>query len=153
MCASPLSPRHAQPDWMGGGLASRQIMHDALPSAAIFGSRRVLLSGSGRQKSESHHRLVYSLQGKENWSSFSGPPLKQTKNASDRIPPCSRHVRPSGVQQRGLKKAAERPSAGSRETAGRSSAGSVTAAAVRKDKERKVEIEAWSAITVAVPHM
>ncbi len=66
---------------------------------------------------------------------------------------CARPVRPSGVQQRGLKKAAERPSAGSRETAGRSSAGSVTAAAVRKDKERKVEIEAWSAITVAVPHM
>jgi hypothetical protein len=24
MCASPLSPRHAQPDWMGGGLVSRQ---------------------------------------------------------------------------------------------------------------------------------
>jgi hypothetical protein len=37
MCASPLSPRHAQPDWMGGGLVSRQMMHDALPSAAIFG--------------------------------------------------------------------------------------------------------------------
>ena len=35
MCASPLSPRHAQPDWMGGGLVSRQIMHDALRSAAI----------------------------------------------------------------------------------------------------------------------
>ncbi len=27
MCASPPSPRHAQPDWMGGGLASRQMMH------------------------------------------------------------------------------------------------------------------------------
>ena len=27
MCASPLSPRHAQPDWMGGGLVSRQMMH------------------------------------------------------------------------------------------------------------------------------
>ena len=25
MCASPLSPRHAQPDWMGGGLVSRQM--------------------------------------------------------------------------------------------------------------------------------
>ncbi len=35
MCASPLSPRHAQPDWMGGGLVSRQMMHDAPPSAAI----------------------------------------------------------------------------------------------------------------------
>ena len=58
-----------------------------------------------------------------------------------------------GVQLRGLKKAAERPSAGSRKIAGRLSAGSVTAAAVRKDKERKVDIEAWSAITVAVPHM
>jgi hypothetical protein len=34
MCASPLSPRHAQPDWMGGGLVSRQMMH-APPSAAI----------------------------------------------------------------------------------------------------------------------
>ena len=52
-----------------------------------------------------------------------------------------------------FKKAAERPSARSRETAGRSSAGSVTAAAVRKDKERKVKIEAWSALTVALPHM
>jgi hypothetical protein len=35
MCASPLSPRHAQPDWIGGGLVSRQMMHDAPPSAAI----------------------------------------------------------------------------------------------------------------------
>ena len=35
MCASPLSLRHAQPDWMGGGLVSRQMMH-APPSAAIF---------------------------------------------------------------------------------------------------------------------
>ena len=34
MCASPLSPRHAQPDWMGGGLVSRQMMH-APPSATI----------------------------------------------------------------------------------------------------------------------
>jgi hypothetical protein len=34
MCASPLSPRHAQPDWMGGGLVSRQMMH-APPSAVI----------------------------------------------------------------------------------------------------------------------
>jgi hypothetical protein len=34
MCASPLSPRHAQPDWMGGGLVSRQMMH-APQSAAI----------------------------------------------------------------------------------------------------------------------
>jgi hypothetical protein len=34
MCASPLLPRHAQPDWMGGGLVSRQMMH-AAPSAAI----------------------------------------------------------------------------------------------------------------------
>jgi hypothetical protein len=42
MCASPLSPRHAQPDWMGGGLVSRQMMH-APPSAAIFGSNRPIL--------------------------------------------------------------------------------------------------------------
>ncbi len=35
MCASPLSPRQAQPDWMGGGLVSRQMMH-APPSAAIY---------------------------------------------------------------------------------------------------------------------
>jgi hypothetical protein len=34
MCASPLSPRHAQPDWMGGGLVSRQMLH-TLPVAAI----------------------------------------------------------------------------------------------------------------------
>ena len=34
MCARPLSPRHAQPDWMGGGLVSRQMMH--APPAAIF---------------------------------------------------------------------------------------------------------------------
>jgi hypothetical protein len=26
MCASPPSPRQAQPDWMGGGLVSRQMM-------------------------------------------------------------------------------------------------------------------------------
>jgi hypothetical protein len=38
MCASPLSPRHAQPDWMGGGLVSRQMMHTP-PSAAIPLSR------------------------------------------------------------------------------------------------------------------
>ncbi len=51
MCASPLSPRHAQPDWMGGGLVSRQMMHDALPSAAIFGllwiGQAVEVSGVG----------------------------------------------------------------------------------------------------------
>ena len=35
MCARPPSPRHAQPDWMGGGLVSRQMMH-APPSAAIY---------------------------------------------------------------------------------------------------------------------
>ena len=34
MCASPLSPRHAQPDWMGGGLVSRQMMH--APPSVIF---------------------------------------------------------------------------------------------------------------------
>ena len=54
---------------------------------------------------------------------------------------------------RSLERAAERPSAGSRKTAGSPSAGSVTAAAVRKDKERKVEIEVWSALNVALPHM
>jgi hypothetical protein len=83
----------------------------------------------------SHHRLVYSVQGKENWSSFSVPVLRQNTKldiADRQSIACSRHVRPSGVQQRGLKKAAERPSAGSRETAGRSSAGSVTTAAVRR---------------------
>jgi hypothetical protein len=41
MCARPLSPRHAQPDWMGGGLVSRQIMH-APPSAAIHLFKREL---------------------------------------------------------------------------------------------------------------
>ena len=60
---------------------------------------------------------------------------------------------PFGVQQRGLKKAAERPSAGSQKTAGRSSAGSVTAAAVRKDKERKVEIEPLFVFTVVLMRM
>ncbi len=35
MCASPPSPRHAQPDWMGGGLASRQMMQ-ARASVAMF---------------------------------------------------------------------------------------------------------------------
>ena len=81
------------------------------------------------------HRLVYSVQGKENWSSFFVAPLKQNTKfgIADRLSiACSRPVRPFGVQQRGLKKAAERPSAGSQKTAGRSSAGSVTAAAVRK---------------------
>ncbi len=34
MCASPPSPRHAQPDWMGGGLVSRQ-MTQAPASEAI----------------------------------------------------------------------------------------------------------------------
>ena len=46
MCASPLSPRHAQPDWMGGGLASRQMMH-APPSAAISLSKWI---GAGPTK-------------------------------------------------------------------------------------------------------
>ena len=103
-----------------------------------------------------YHRLVYSVQGKENWSSFPAAPLKQNTKfgIADRLSiACSRPVRPFGVQQRGLKKAAERPSAGSQKTAGRSSAGSVTAAAVRKDKERKVEIEEWSALTVALMRM
>jgi hypothetical protein len=43
MCASPLSPRHAQPDSMGGGLASRQMMH-APPSAGMFVSNRLALA-------------------------------------------------------------------------------------------------------------
>ena len=43
MCARPLSPRHAQPDWMGGGLVSRQMMQ-APPLAAIF-FRRVQACG------------------------------------------------------------------------------------------------------------
>ena len=51
MCARPLSPRHAQPDWMGGGLASRQMMH-APPSAAIFLSNRLAaLAVTGEQTS------------------------------------------------------------------------------------------------------
>ncbi len=28
MCASPLSPRHAQPDWIGGGLVSDDVRPD-----------------------------------------------------------------------------------------------------------------------------
>ncbi len=75
------------------------------------------------------------------------------RNIAHRQSIAARPVRPSGVQQRGLNKAAERPSPGSRKTAGRLSAGSVTAAAVRKEKERKVEFEAWSALTVALLHM
>jgi hypothetical protein len=51
MCASPLSPRHAQPDWMGGGLVSRQMMH-APPSAAILLSRRVSLASDRRSRRE-----------------------------------------------------------------------------------------------------
>ena len=47
MCASPLSPRHAQPDWMGGGLVSRQMMH-APASAAIFFKASVLWLGSAQ---------------------------------------------------------------------------------------------------------
>ena len=84
------------------------------------------------------HRLVYSVQGKENClSSFSSLYFKRqntkNRNIADRLSIAyPRPVRPFGVQQRGLKKAAERPSAGSQKTAGRSSAGSVTAAAVRK---------------------
>ena len=58
--------------------------------------------------------------------------LKQTKNRQFRSHRLLARRSCIGVQQRGLKKAAERPSAGSRKTAGRSSAGSVTAAAVRK---------------------
>jgi hypothetical protein len=27
MCESPPSPRQAQPDWIGGGIVSRQMMH------------------------------------------------------------------------------------------------------------------------------
>ena len=33
MCASPPSPRHAQPDWMGGGLVSRQMTQAPAPVA------------------------------------------------------------------------------------------------------------------------
>ncbi len=43
MCANPPSPRHAQPDWMpdwmGGGLVSRQMMH-APTSVAMSGQRQ-----------------------------------------------------------------------------------------------------------------
>ena len=40
MCASPLSPRHAQPDWMGGGLVSRQMMHAIFAQASLLGLDR-----------------------------------------------------------------------------------------------------------------
>ena len=40
MCARPLSPRHAQPDWMGGGLVSRQMMHAPLSAAIKIVVRR-----------------------------------------------------------------------------------------------------------------
>ena len=48
MCASPLSPRHAQPDWMGGGLVSDDARPDpvggprpeAQASEATLGSRQ-----------------------------------------------------------------------------------------------------------------
>ena len=43
-CASPPSPRHAQPDWMGGGLVSRQMMH-APASVAMSGQGKA--SGTG----------------------------------------------------------------------------------------------------------
>jgi hypothetical protein len=54
MCARPLSPRHAQPDWMGGGLVSRQMMHAPSLSEAIFVFKRCLCFGfkesNGRAK-------------------------------------------------------------------------------------------------------
>ena len=39
MCARPVSDRHAQPDWIGGGSESRQTMHThscgSMPAEAI----------------------------------------------------------------------------------------------------------------------
>ena len=54
MCASPLSPQHAQPDWMGGGLVSRQMMHASpsppflkmCPETALFGDCLALCGAS-----------------------------------------------------------------------------------------------------------
>ena len=67
MCASPLSPRHAQPDWMGGGLVSRQMMH-APPSAAIsipgesaWRSGRVLGVGTAQAAKEKSQFWGYNL--------------------------------------------------------------------------------------------
>jgi hypothetical protein len=45
MCASPLSPRHAQPDWIGGGLVSDDVRPDPVggprtEAQATFGPRQ-----------------------------------------------------------------------------------------------------------------
>ncbi len=49
MCASPPSPRHAQPDWMGGGLMSRQMTHaPASDAISVHGETKV----RGRRWSE-----------------------------------------------------------------------------------------------------
>jgi hypothetical protein len=45
MCASPLSPRHAQPDWMGGGLVSRQMMQ--APVGHCHGAGELSVEGHG----------------------------------------------------------------------------------------------------------
>ena len=69
MCASPLSPRHAQPDWMGGGLVSRQMMH-APPSAAISLSASPPGVGSARTtKGKSEFGVVeeFSPWGSLDW--------------------------------------------------------------------------------------
>jgi hypothetical protein len=54
MCASPPSPRHAQPDWMGGGLVSRQMTHDPASEAiSVHGWRRRLRPAMVRKKQPS----------------------------------------------------------------------------------------------------
>ncbi len=40
MCASPPSPRHAQPDWMGGGLVSRQMTQAPASDAISVDGRK-----------------------------------------------------------------------------------------------------------------
>ena len=48
MCASPPSPRHAQPDWMGGGLVSRQMTQaPASDAISVHGETKVAAAGDG----------------------------------------------------------------------------------------------------------
>jgi hypothetical protein len=79
MCASPLSPRHAQ-DWMGGGLVSRQMMH-ASPSAVISAW---LLDRPGRRRTGPVFKVqaspVYTLVP---WSLVLGPAMAARKVAGN----------------------------------------------------------------------
>ena len=48
MCASPPSPRHAQPDWMGGGLVSRQMTQaPASDAISVHGGDEGAAAGDG----------------------------------------------------------------------------------------------------------